>query len=204
LFVIPLVLARFLLQRGTPSDDYNLPDFVYYLLFFVSGYILIADERFMRAIRRDRLLHLILGIACTLFFFSIAVGVPVEDWIGSPGTPEFYLTWILHGFNGWCWTMVVFYVGVRFLNTSNKWLKYGREASYPFFMVHQPAILFIAFYAVQWEVALPIKLLAVVIGAFALALGLYEALIRRIDPVRWLFGMKPRRRAEAKAKPSPA
>ncbi len=58
-------------------------------------------------------------------------------------------------------------------------------------MIHQPVIIFIAFYAVQWEVHLLIKLLVVVIGSFAASLGLYEFLIRRIGPVRALFGMKP-------------
>jgi peptidoglycan/LPS O-acetylase OafA/YrhL len=89
---------------------------------------------------------------------------------------------------------------MRFLDTSNKWLQYSREASYPIFMIHQPVIIFIAFYAVQWDtstmlgagVDLLIKLLVVVIGSFAVSLGLYELLVRRINPVRALFGMKPR------------
>ncbi len=88
------------------------------------------------------------------------------------------------------------YIGMRFLDKTNKWLRYGREASYPFFFVHQPVILFIAFYAVQWEVALLIKLLVVVIGSFTLSLSLYELLVRRINPVRALIGMKPRKRKE--------
>jgi hypothetical protein len=53
-------------------------------------------------------------------------------------------------------------------------------------------IIFIAFYAVQWEVNLLIKLLVVVIGSFVVSLGTYELLVRRIDPVRALFGMKPK------------
>lgn len=193
-FAIPLVLVRFLLQRGIPSDDYGWADFVYYLLFFVSGYILIADERFLRAIRRDWRLHLILGIPCTLFIFSVAAGVPVYDWMGSPGTPGFYVSWIVWGINSWCWTMFMFYVGMRFLDYTNKWLQYGREASYPFFMIHQPVVIFIAFYAVQWEVALLIKLLVVVISSFVVSLSLYELLVRRINPIRALFGMRPKRR----------
>jgi peptidoglycan/LPS O-acetylase OafA/YrhL len=191
-FVIPLVLVRFVLQLGLTGLWGDWVGFVYTLLFFISGYILIADERFMRAIRRDWLLHLILGIACTLFFFADAFGVPVSDWLGSPGTPGFYLSWILFGINSWCWTMFIFYVGMRFLDTTNKWLQYGREASYPFFFLHQPVILFIAFFAVQWEISLLVKLLVVVIGSFALSLGLYELLVRRINPVRAVFGMKPR------------
>ena len=96
--------------------------------------------------------------------------------------------------------MFFFYIGMRFLNFANKWLKYSREASYPFFFFHQPVIIFIAFYAVQWEVNLLIKLLVVVIGSFAVSLGLYELFVRRINPVRTLFGMKPRRRKEEDTK----
>jgi peptidoglycan/LPS O-acetylase OafA/YrhL len=198
-FVIPLALVRFTLQRGVPSDDYGWADFVYYLLFFVSGYILIADEVFMRAIRRDWRLHLTLGVLCTLFIFSLAAGVPVYDWMGSPGTPGFYLTWTVWGINSWCWTMVMFYVGMRFLDTTNKWLQYSREATYPFFFVHQPVIIFFAFYAAGWQVHLLIKLLVVVIGSFAVSLGTYQLLVRRINPVRALFGMKPLKKKRAEA-----
>jgi peptidoglycan/LPS O-acetylase OafA/YrhL len=162
------------------------------LLLFISGYILVADERFMQAIRRDRWLHLVLGIASTLFFFSSAADVPVFEWIESPATLGFYVVWAAVGINAWCWTMVMFYVGMRFLDFTNKWLQYGREASYPFFMVHQPVIIIIAFYVVQWEVGLLIKLLVVTLGSFAVSLSLYEFLVRRINPVRALFGMKPR------------
>jgi peptidoglycan/LPS O-acetylase OafA/YrhL len=152
----------------------------------------------VRAIRRDWRLHLILGILCTLFIFSVAAGVPVYDWMGSPGRPGFYLTWTVWGINSWCWTIFMFYVGMRYLDTTNKWLQYSREATYPIFFVHQPVIIFIAFYAVGWQVHLLIKLLVVLIGSFAVSLGAYELLVRRIGPVRVLFGMKPlmKKRAE--------
>jgi glucan biosynthesis protein C len=190
-FVIPPVLARFVLHPAFP-DEHDWADFAYMLLSFASGYILIADERLMRAVRRDRRIYLTLGIVCTLFFFSSAAGVPVSGWMGSPTTPWFYLSWAVFGINSWSWTMFIFYVGMRYLNHTSNWLEYGREASYPFFMIHQPAIIFIAFYVVQWEVSLLIKLLMVVVGSFALSLGLYELLVRRIGPVRALLGMKPR------------
>jgi peptidoglycan/LPS O-acetylase OafA/YrhL len=88
--------------------------------------------------------------------------------------------------------MFIFYIGMRFLDFRNEQLEYSREASYPFFFLHQPVIIFIAFFVVQWEVDLLIKLLVVVVGSFALSLGIYELLVRRINPVRALFGMKPR------------
>ena len=191
IFTIPLILIGYILQPFL-SGYTGWASLIFMLVFFISGYILIADERFMLAIRRDWRLHLILGIACTLFFFSVAVDVPVWEWLVSPGTLEFYVSWTAWGINSWCWTMFEMYIGMRYLDYTNKWLQYGREASYPFYFVHQPVIIFIAFYAVQWEVNLWIKLLVVVIGSFALSLGIYELLVRRINPVRALFGMKPR------------
>jgi len=91
------------------------------------------------------------------------------------------------------------FIGMRYLDTTNKWLQYGREASFPFYFVHQPVIIFVAFYAVQWDVHLSIKLLVVVFGSLALSLGLYDLLVRRINPVRALFGMKPRIRKAVNA-----
>jgi len=79
---------------------------------------------------------------------------------------------------------------MRYLDSTNKWLLYGREASYPFYFIHQPVIIFIGFYVVDWQVHLLIKLLVVVIGSFAISLGIYELLVRRINPIRALFGMK--------------
>jgi peptidoglycan/LPS O-acetylase OafA/YrhL len=186
------ILARFLLQPFFPEYT-GWADFFFLLLFFISGYILIADERFVRAIRRDWLLHLILGIACTAFFFSVAAGTPVWDWLLSPGTPGFYLAHALWGLNSWCWTMVMFYVGMRFLDYTNKWLQYGREVSFAFFFFHQPVIIFIAFYAVQWETGITLKLLVVVLGALLVSLGLVE-LVKRIGVLRGLFGLRARSR----------
>ena len=191
-FVIPLTLIRFILEPFFPEYT-GWSHFFFMLAFFISGYILIADERFMRAIRRDWILHLILGIACTLFFFSVAAGVPVYDWLRSPDTLGFYISHTLWSINSWCWTMVVFYVGMRFLNRNSKWLQYGREASYPFFILHQPVIIAIAFYVVQWNTGIPLKLLVVVLGSFAVTLGLVE-LVKRMGVLRGLFGMKTRRR----------
>jgi peptidoglycan/LPS O-acetylase OafA/YrhL len=191
LFVIPPVAARLALQPFFPGE-HDWADFTFMLLFFLSGYVLISDERFTRAVRRDWQLHLILGIAATLFFFSSVVDVPVMEWVSSPGTLEFYLSWTVVGINSWCWTMFIFYIGMRYLDRSHPQLQYARTASYPFFMIHQPVIIFIAFFAVQWEVSILVKLLVVVIGALVMALAVYELLVRRIKPVRALFGMRQR------------
>ena len=85
------------------------------------------------------------------------------------------------------------FVGMRFLDFGNKWLQYGQEALLPFFVVHQPVIIVIAYFVVQWDGGLVPKLLVLVLGAFAVSLGLYQFVIRRIGPLRAMFGMKSRR-----------
>jgi hypothetical protein len=190
LFVLPLVLVRFIFQRQRPSNDYGWADFICFLFFFIAGHILIADEQFIKAIRRDWRLYLILGIACMLFFLSLAVGVPVINWMESPGTPGFYLIYTVLSLNSWCWTIVVFYVGMRFLNGTNIWLQYGRETSYAFFWIHHPVIFSLAFFVVQWEAHPSIKMLIIAVGSFLITLGLYELLVKRVRPVRVLFGMR--------------
>jgi glucan biosynthesis protein C len=92
---------------------------------------------------------------------------------------------------------------MRYLDFSNKWLEYAQEAVLPFFLLHQPVIVAIAFYVVQWNAGIPVKLVTVVLGSLAVTLAIYELLIRRIGPLRALFGMKARPRTPD-AKPQEA
>jgi hypothetical protein len=54
-------------------------------------------------------------------------------------------------------------------------------------------MLFVAFYAVQWETGIMLKLLVVVLSSLLVTLGLLE-LIKRIRVIWELFGVKTRRR----------
>jgi peptidoglycan/LPS O-acetylase OafA/YrhL len=80
---------------------------------------------------------------------------------------------------------------MRFLDFSNKWLQYGQEMIMPFFLFHQPVIIIIAYYVVQWDTSLLVKLLVVVLSSFAVSLGPSRLFVRRISPMRILFGVKP-------------
>jgi len=69
-------------------------------------------------------------------------------------------------------------------------LNYSQQAIVPFFVVHQPAIIVIAYFVVQWVAALAPKLLVVVVGSFVVSLALYHLVIRRVGVLRVAFGMK--------------
>ena len=193
LFAIPLVIIRLLLQPYFPAYQ-GWTDFVYTLAFFVYGYILYADDRFVPAVRRDWPLALAGGLLCTLLIFvGGAIGL-VYEWIDSPGEPGFYLYWGVWSINSWCWTLFMLYMGMRYLDFTNKWLVYGRETILPFYLLHHPVIIGIAFFVVQWNATIMVKYLVVVLGSFLVTLGLVEFVIKRIPLLRGLFGMKTRRR----------
>jgi hypothetical protein len=191
LFILPLVLVQFALRPFFPGE-HDWTDFIYLLIFFIAGYILYADPRFARAIRRDWLLMLIPAILSTLFFFAAGFLDLATEWMDTPGIPGFYLLWGMWAVNGWCWTLFTLHVGMRFLDFSNKWLQYGQETIIPLFLLHQPVIIVIAYYVVQWDVGVPVKLPVVVLGSFLATLALVELLVKRVGPLRVLLGMKAR------------
>jgi hypothetical protein len=191
LFVVPLVAVRLGLKPFFPREQ-DWGDFFYLMSFFVLGFVLYAHEGFARAIRRDGAILLVMVMVSTAAWAYLALTTESFDPYAPLGAPRHFLLWAVITINGWCWTVFMLVIGMRYLDFSNKWLQYGQEAVLPFFLLHQPAIIAIAFYVVQWRVGIPAKLLTVVIGSFVGTLSIYELVIRRIAPLRTLFGMKAR------------
>jgi peptidoglycan/LPS O-acetylase OafA/YrhL len=189
LLVIPLVLVRLGLKPFFPQEQ-DWGDFFYLMSFFVLGFIVYAHEGFTRAIRRDSMILVVMVIVSTVAWVYLALTDESLDLWASPRTLRDFILWTVITINGWCWTTLMLFIGMRYLDFSNNWLKYGQEAVLPFFLLHQPVIVAIAFYVVQWDAGIAVKLLTVVLGSFAVTLAIYELIIRRIGPLRVLFGMK--------------
>ena len=190
LFILPLALVRLGLQPFFPRLQ-DSAEFFYFGAFFVLGYLLYADERFCRAIRRDW--RILLGVGIVAFLATTALFMSFEFELEKPPRAFWeFLVWGLIAACGWCWTAFVLFIGMRYLDRDSKALRYGQVTLLPFFLLHQPVILAIAYFVVQWEATIAIKLLVVVLGAFAVSIGLTELVIKRVGILRLLFGMKPR------------
>jgi peptidoglycan/LPS O-acetylase OafA/YrhL len=161
------------------------------MCFFALGYILFADERFIIAIRRDWWILLTVPTVIVLGLLGMYLAdFPVLSWSVTPGIPQFYLLQLFVSIIAVCYSLTMLFVGMRFLDFSNRWLRYGQEAALPFFVLHQPVIIVIAFFVVQWNADILVKLPVVVLSSFAVTISLYELIVRRINPLRLLFGMK--------------
>jgi glucan biosynthesis protein C len=189
LFILPIAVVRLGLQPFFPEQQ-DWADFFSHGAFFVLGYLLFTDGRFLRAIRRDW--WILLGVGTAAILAAMAIGVSMEsfDLEKAPRTFLELVLWGLVAACGWCWTAFMLFIGMRYLDRDSRALRYGQTALLPFFVVHQPVILAIAYVVVQWDAGILPKLLVLVISAFAVSLGLYQFIISRIGPLRAVFGMK--------------
>ena len=100
----------------------------------------------------------------------------------------------------WFSVVALMAYGKRYLNFTNRFLKYFSEASYPVYIFHQTVIIVIGFYVIQWDVSLAVKFTVVLVLSFLSTMALYEV-VKRANVTRFLFGMKP---LPKKAQPMPA
>ena len=163
---------------------------VYYIVFFLLGYLVMSDERFAKAIDAHRLPALFLGpIACLLVaYFEVSSWPAMPSWAGAP------LDVCLAVVMPWCFMVALLGYGRRLLRSSSRILAYADEASYPTYLLHQTVIVIVAFVAIRWEVGVAVKFAAVLFVSLLVTGLVYELAVRRVGATRFLFGMRPLRR----------
>ena len=183
--------AVLLLALPFPFVQYLLPEIdgkpvFTHLMVFVFGFLLMSDKRYRRALERNRFLALILGIVCTAPDYAVSLcGLGFEDF--SP--PSIALS-LVNGFSIWFWLTAILGFGGKYLNAENKTLRYAREGAYPFYVLHQSAIVAIGYYVVRMNSGVLPKFFIIAVCSLAATIGLYDIIVRRTNVTRFLFGMK--------------
>jgi hypothetical protein len=93
------------------------------------------------------------------------------------------------------WSAVVFMLslGAKYLNFKNRVLVYANEAVLPFYIFHQTVILSVGWFVLPLNIGILPKYFIIALVSFSLIMVLYEVFVRRINIVRFFFGMKPRK-----------
>jgi len=152
-----------------------------YLVFFSLGYAIAAEARLSAAIEKQRIAALAVGIAVTVIgFYLVESGFSIADWFAA----------ILRGLNAWAWLIAILGFGSRYLNFSNRFLRYTNEAVLPFYILHQTVILAIGYYIVRLDLPITAKFFIIVTFSLVTILALYDILVKRVNVLRFLFGMK--------------
>lgn len=171
-------------QGGAPNPFYF---FTIYLL----GYLLVMDERIMRGVDRHLWPALLIGVvAMALDRFGLGEALALPS-----GGPAAFVLGFVPMLNMWCWVLVLIAAARRYLNSDSALLRYVNEAAYPYYILHQTAIVAIGFVVVRWQAGVPLKYAAIALASFATTVLAYELLIRPWNAMRFLFGMKPLVRA---------
>lgn len=204
LLAIPLALIQATLRARWPGwqnlyDDWA--NFSFYLTFFIYGYILCSDAGFMRAIDRHGKAALLMGMASVLVLFAL-------ERTGNAPARGYSLGWtlymILNGFNSWFWIVAILGFGRRYLNFTNSALRYANEAVLPFYILHQTVIVVIGYYVVRWNMGVTGKFLVITTASLAATVLIYDAFVKRVGFMRFLFGMRPKKRQLRRVHPEPS
>lgn len=122
-------------------------------------------------------------------FASLAIALPllaVQHVINDPW-------WTF--FNGlYAWPMICALAGfaAAYLNRPSRTLSHLNEAVLPIYVLHQPILLFAAYYIFPLALPLPAEALAIAVITAAGCFLIYEIAIRPFAVSRFLFGLKPK------------
>jgi glucan biosynthesis protein C len=193
LFGIPIFIVELLVNLQ--PDGLGIRAFagwspVTYLIVFVTGFLLAFDLRYREGMARSRFTALALGLLTTgsMFLFPVELA-PFGDVI------DYTVSLLVRSFNSWFWLVAILGFSSKYLNLNNEVLKYAREAVLPFYILHQTVIVVIGFYIANWDTSVMEKYLILSTLSFGVIIASYELLIKRINGLRFLFGMKAKTEA---------
>jgi len=184
LFFIPIMMVEFIV--GLSPETIGIRSFggwspFTYLVIFFLGYILATDERYRPAIERTRFFSLTMSLLLLAIGYSLEMAdISVYSYFLAP----------FRGLNTWAWLMTFMGFAIHHLNFNNSFLRYANEAVLPFYILHQTVIIIVGFFIRDWHMAVFPKYMMLATVSFLIIMVLYELFVKRIAPLRLLFGMK--------------
>jgi glucan biosynthesis protein C len=191
LWALPLGLQLILIDPfGTlrPAFSEDITRLLFFPPFLVYGFLVFTEGQIQQAIMDQRRVALAIALVLTL------VGAVLGD-IGGPDVTFwlFALVMTLGGLLIWSTLLAILGYGMRYLTSNHRLISYANESVLPLYILHQPVILILGYFIIPLSLSILVKYLIIVPSAFGITLGMYEFGIRRLNPVRRVFGLKPRK-----------
>jgi peptidoglycan/LPS O-acetylase OafA/YrhL len=160
-----------------------------YMIIFVLGYLIFSSAEVRNAAERQRL------VALTIALLSFG-GLVLMGFSGKSAPFGSLNFAIYRGVRTFC--MVNFLITIigfanRYLKIESSFLGYSNEAVLPFYMLHQSIIVAIGFFIIDWSLHPIFKWLFLIVSSFVVIMLVYHFVVRPINPIRFLFGMKMRK-----------
>jgi glucans biosynthesis protein C len=180
---IPLSIAALTVNSIVNLGSWGI---IFYLLLYISGFYFFARESLRQFVRKTGLLAGGLSILFTAIYlyWVIFYGFPLITGV------SWAIFMIVRVILVWNTLFFMLFLGDKYLDFTNRTLKYASEASMPFYILHQPIIIVIGYfiYSIDWPI--PLKIIVLISLSFALIMCIYHFMIRRVNYLRLLFGLK--------------
>jgi hypothetical protein len=178
-----VLLPRFPSTHALFADWYN---HAIYVTVFLIGFLFAHAKTFWDAIERQRWPALVLAGA---FFLSFLVFRWMRDG-GAPSSLRFNLYGgFAYGFYQWLCIVAVLGFAKRWLTADGPARRYLTDAIFPYYIVHQTAIIMIAHQLQGRGLSAPAEAAIVIGGTLAVCVLTYE-IVRRVTVLRPLFGLR--------------
>ena len=187
LLTFPLTLILSFVDEGSPlgMDVFGGWGILSHAWFFLSGFVLASNERLQSSIQRRRWVWLAGAAVLTIIQVSNTIVSAPYGPFGLEHTDLLAYLWILT-FLGWA---------RQRLNFGSPRLGQANEAVLPFYILHQPVLLSIGYFVVQWTIPDLAKWAIIFVSSFIVIMTIHEFLVRRNNILRFLFGMRSAPRA---------
>jgi surface polysaccharide O-acyltransferase-like enzyme len=202
LLAVPLVAVEVSLGSEVGQGGWHHGS---YALFLAYGFLAAADQRIGQAFRRQWRPSIALAgmlfLACgAVFAAASAHGDPLTEM--GPLAMVFRL---LKSLDGLLWVVAI----LGFANSrvarprksptpgranARRLGAYLNDAVLPFYVLHETAVVVIAYFILAWEIGPSLQYLLISTASLVATLLLYEFAVRRSPVTRMLFGLKPVRR----------
>lgn len=183
LIPIPLSIAALTVNSIVNLGSWGI---IFYLLLYISGFYFFARESLRQFVRKTGLFAGGFSILFTAIYLNwvIFYGFPLKTGV------SWAIFMIVRVLLVWNTLFFMLFLGDKYLDFTNRTLKYASEASMPFYILHQPIIIVIGYfiYSIDWPI--PLKIIVLVSLSFALIMCIYHFMIRIVNYLRLLFGLK--------------
>lgn len=185
--ILPLLLMEWFLDpffpitHGLFDDWFNLS---YNLVLFLYGFIFISIQKpFFKTVTKYYKMNLFIGLVSFVFFLYI-----VQNF--DDGIYRHFIEGFFNQVFMWSWLLGLFGLASKYFKRKSNIIIYCNRAVYPFYILHQTIIIILAYWIMDANWSLLIKLTFLVLGTFIICWLLYELLIKRIKILRIVMGVK--------------
>ena len=187
-WLLPIIIvSQVILRQYFPNSTHALYNdwayFTYYVLFFLSGFMLFTSDKVITALANNRRLYLYQTVIFTDILFSLS------SIFNQPSTVRDYaygITEIVISLS--CGLTAIGYFRA-YLNKDHKLRKVLNEAIYPFYLLHQPALIFVGYVVLQWDISYGLQAFLIIIFSLLFIIASYVIIIR-FNILRLVFGLK--------------